>query len=148
MLTSFPGGPLDLSILPSFRNHVLVDNWNDIKGRGYLKCINHGIQITHWETITHHPKKEMIDMLIDKSGLRRFGYILYNRCNRVIVFGIVERWQPETNTFHLPFEKMTITLDDMWVLLGIPIIGKPVVMKSKYRNEVIAITSRLLGMIK
>ena len=38
----------------------------------------------------------------------------------------VEGWQHETNTFHMPFGKMTITLDDEGTILGIPVIGKSV----------------------
>ena len=38
----------------------------------------------------------------------------------------VERWQPETNTFHMPFGEMTITLDDVSTILGIPVTGKAV----------------------
>ncbi|KAK9125169.1 hypothetical protein Scep_014015 [Stephania cephalantha] len=87
-------------------------------------------------------------MLIDKSGLRPLRYISYDKCNRVIVSDIVERWQSETNTFHLPFGEMTITLDDVRVLLGIPITEKHVVTKCKDRTEVIAMTSWLLGMKK
>ena len=36
---------------------------------------------------------------------------------------LLKRGQPETNTFHLPFGEMTITLDDVAAILRIPVIG-------------------------
>ena len=36
----------------------------------------------------------------------------------------VERWHPETNSFHLPLGELTITLDDVSNLLHLPIIGQ------------------------
>ncbi|KAH6827913.1 hypothetical protein C2S53_014875 [Perilla frutescens var. hirtella] len=38
----------------------------------------------------------------------------------------VERWHPETNSFHLPFGEMNITLDDVYCLTGLSIEGRPV----------------------
>ena len=43
-----------------------------------------------------------------------------------MVSAFVERWQPETNTFHMPFGEMTITLDDVGTILGIPVTGRSV----------------------
>ncbi|KAK9142321.1 hypothetical protein Syun_011721 [Stephania yunnanensis] len=57
--TSFPGGLVNLSLLPSFRHHVLLDIWRN-KSRGFLKCICHGSQVLVWETIQGHPEKEMV----------------------------------------------------------------------------------------
>ena len=36
----------------------------------------------------------------------------------------VERWQPETHTFHLPHGEMSITLEDVEVIFGLPIDGE------------------------
>ncbi|CAN0904936.1 Protein MAIN-LIKE 1 [Linum grandiflorum] len=36
----------------------------------------------------------------------------------------IERWQPDTNSFHLPFGEMTITLHDVRYILQVPIKGK------------------------
>ena len=46
-----------------------------------------------------------------------------------MVSTFVERWQPETNTFHMLFGEMTITLDDVSTILGIPVTGKSVLVE-------------------
>ncbi|XP_028051339.1 protein MAIN-LIKE 1-like [Camellia sinensis] len=45
---------------------------------------------------------------------------------RIVISAFVERWQPETNTFHLIVGEMTMTFDDVGTILGIPITGKSV----------------------
>nr|POF03341.1 putative methyltransferase pmt9 [Quercus suber] len=44
-----------------------------------------------------------------------------------LISALVERWWPETYTFHLPHGEMSITLEDMEVILGLPIDGEVLV---------------------
>jgi len=46
-----------------------------------------------------------------------------------------ERWHEETNRFHLPVREMTITLDDVACLLGIPIAGRLLPYRELTREE-------------
>ena len=39
---------------------------------------------------------------------------------------LVERWQPETHTFHVPVKEMMITLQDVAIILGLRIDGPTV----------------------
>ncbi|XP_027190542.1 serine/threonine-protein phosphatase 7 long form homolog [Cicer arietinum] len=39
---------------------------------------------------------------------------------------MVERWRPETHTFHLPVGECTITLEDVYYILGLNVSGFPV----------------------
>ena len=56
------------------------------------------------------------------TGLRTLGIA----CNMdaALISAFVERWHPETNTFHMPFGEMTITLDDIHQILQVPIRGR------------------------
>ena len=46
--------------------------------------------------------------------------------DRALVSALVDRWRTETHTFHFPFGEMAITLEDVSMLLGLPIAGTPV----------------------
>ncbi|CAI0392611.1 unnamed protein product, partial [Linum tenue] len=42
-----------------------------------------------------------------------------------LVTALVERWQPETSTFHMPFGEVTITLEDVTTLAGLGLTVMP-----------------------
>ncbi|XP_028075404.1 protein MAIN-LIKE 1-like [Camellia sinensis] len=125
----FPGGPYDPSILKSFHCHVTAKIWHNDE-RGIRKCLNHGFKVSEWSFNLEENKQSKFHGLIMDSGLISLVSCSYKFVNKVIVSAFVERWQPETNTFHLPFGKMSPTLDDVSVILGILVIGKPVSCKN------------------
>ena len=49
-----------------------------------------------------------------------------------LITGLVERWRPESHTFHFPFGECTITLEDVAIQLGVPINGQVLVGENKY----------------
>ena len=46
--------------------------------------------------------------------------------DRSLLTALVDRWRPETHTFHLPCGEMAPTLQDVAYLLGLPLVGPAV----------------------
>ncbi|CAI0405015.1 unnamed protein product [Linum tenue] len=63
-----------------------------------------------------------------------------------LITALVERWRPETSTFHLPCGEVTITLEDVVTLSGLAIDGDAVVVDIP-DEEWSAICLRLLGRV-
>ncbi|XP_034225597.1 protein MAINTENANCE OF MERISTEMS-like [Prunus dulcis] len=56
-----------------------------------------------------------------------------------------ERWHPKTNTFHISFGEMTITLDDVSSSLGIPVSGAAVALLEDDNNTNFELLVNYLG---
>ena len=56
-------------------------------------------------------------------GVYRLGHIVINW---PLITCLIERWRPETHTFHVPVGEMTITLQDVAIILGLRIDGSAV----------------------
>ena len=73
--------------------------------------------------------KSLMDPYLQNLGLNHLVDIMETQSkaiNASLIAGLVERWRPETHTFHLPFGEMTVTLQDVSALWGLPIQGVPV----------------------
>jgi len=57
------------------------------------------------------------------TGLSPLITCLLDTGDQGLMFAFMERWHKETSSFHLPVGDMTITLDDMAMLLHLPITG-------------------------
>ncbi|XP_028119627.1 protein MAIN-LIKE 2-like [Camellia sinensis] len=121
---AFPGGPTDPLILRSFNSHVAVAIWHG-EERGPLKCHNHSSKILAWPwwSVDNNTRFKAI---IEQSRLQQLARCTYRFVNKLLISSFIERWQPETNTFHMTVGEMTLTLDDVGTILGLPIVGKSV----------------------
>src|SRR5438105_3872046 len=66
---------------------------------------------------------------------RRFPF------DHCLLSALVDRWRPETHTFHMSFGEMTVTLEDVAMLTGLPIAGAaiaPSVPPVGWQDEILA----------
>lgn len=62
-------------------------------------------------------------LLVKSTGLHHLRNCVFQHHNAPLISAFVERWHPETNSFHLPFGEMTITLHDVKLIMGLRISG-------------------------
>ena len=65
--------------------------------------------------------------IVKRVGLEGLYRTSCREIDHNLIMTFVERWRPETHTFHLPHGETTITLQDVEVLLWIPIDGEAIV---------------------
>lgn len=113
-----------------------------------LKCISHNQKINEWDFERFNPPNEMFQLFISASGLASLVKTTYKFVNKIVVSAFVERWYPETNTFHMPFGEITITLDDVSCLLGIPVVSRVIYIPYKLiLDDAVILVSVQLGVL-
>ncbi|KAH1233370.1 Serine/threonine-protein phosphatase 7 long form [Glycine max] len=70
---------------------------------------------------------EEIIPLLRQSGFYWIMKMEYLKINSSLIIALIERWRPETHTFHLRCGEATITLQDVSVLLGLHTEGTPLI---------------------
>lgn len=88
------------------------------------------------------PHDKLIEPYLQQAD---FGNVINIECYSVdykFILSLVERWRPETRTFHLSCGECTVTLEDVYILLGIHIEGKAINGQVNLDN---ALCEQLLG---
>ncbi|XP_039122069.1 protein MAIN-LIKE 2-like [Dioscorea cayenensis subsp. rotundata] len=83
--------------------------------------------------------------LLREAGFYHAAQILNFRIDAALVSALVERWRTETHTFHLTCGETTITLEDVALLLGLPINGHEVIGQTSGLGS--AVCAELLGVV-
>ncbi|RYR39047.1 hypothetical protein Ahy_A09g044447 [Arachis hypogaea] len=71
-------------------------------------------------------RRERLDPYLRRTGFYHASLIKRFEYDNPLISAFVERWRPETHTFHLPWGESTITLEDVAMQLGLPVDGEPV----------------------
>ena len=66
---------------------------------------------------------DRVKNIINTIGLEGLLWVPGREIDNGLIMALVERWRLETHTFHMPRGKVTITLQDVEVLLGLPVNG-------------------------
>ena len=57
----------------------------------------------------------------------------------------MERWRSETHTFHFPLGETTVTLEDVELILGLPVDGEAVIGITT--GDLVSLCEQFLGFI-
>ena len=117
-----PGVPTDARLIPNYGGHI-------------AKVIFEGAEHTPpiLECLSRKKPLEAIIRLQDMSDelyevlpatlLGRLPHIMHQHIDSVLITAFVEKWQPDTNTFHMSWGEMIIMLHDVQRILGVGIEG-------------------------
>ncbi|CAN1121308.1 Protein MAIN-LIKE 2 [Linum perenne] len=109
--------PWDCSLLWGESRHRASLVWREPQACKALKLRQRS------STLTFYPQYETF---LRECGLYTVVSLLGQSPCKELVTVLLERWRPETNTFHLLQGEATITLEDVEVLTGLPTRGRPV----------------------
>ncbi|CAH9080824.1 unnamed protein product [Cuscuta epithymum] len=115
-------GPIKRSVLVMKPGEHRADNvWKTEESRDLkLRCI------TYPKSAKDDGERDpRVVQLLRTSGFQGAERVVQIKIDHGLITALVERWRPETHSFHLPFGEVGITLQDVQVLLGLPIDGLP-----------------------
>jgi Plant mobile domain len=64
-----------------------------------------------------------MDPYLYRLGLYQMAIMGDCQLDKSLLTALVERWRPETSTFHLPVDELTVMLEDVCYLWGLTIRG-------------------------
>ena len=76
------------------------------------------------------------------DALKKFSF------DMSLLSAVLDRWRPETHTFHLPIGEMTPTLQDVSLLLGLLCAGQPVATVDMPPTWCVELLARFVGVLR
>ena len=73
-----------------------------------------------------------IDLYLEWVGFAGVAHMEFIRMDWALITALVERWRPETHTFHMTYGEVSLTLQDVALQFGLPIDGRPVTGQTGY----------------
>ncbi|KAL0002313.1 hypothetical protein SO802_016094 [Lithocarpus litseifolius] len=116
------------SLLTQQQNHRLEDIGNG-EDLGPLQCRCHSKEMSNIMI----QDNRVID-IIKLGGLEGLFRAPSKEIDHCLISALVKPWRPETLTFHLPLGEMSITLEDVEVILGLPIDNEVLVGPTAVEN--------------
>ncbi|KAK3125502.1 hypothetical protein QOZ80_7BG0605810 [Eleusine coracana subsp. coracana] len=106
----------------------LLDMNYDNKHRAHF-VVDEGLMLKPLRTRVHHPmklRKRYLPYLRQAGFLPLARLVAAGAIDAPALTALVDRWWPETHTFHLPCGELIVTLQDVATLMGLPINGAAV----------------------
>ncbi|RYQ97513.1 hypothetical protein Ahy_B08g093569 [Arachis hypogaea] len=72
------------------------------------------------------PYNQIVEGHLRETDFYYVSQIGVIQCQSAMINALIERWRPETHTFHFPVGECAVTLEDMAMILGLPTYGLPV----------------------
>ncbi|KAF7823303.1 serine/threonine-protein phosphatase 7 long form-like protein [Senna tora] len=130
-------GPIDGSLLTRQAQHISQQVWNVDENRLLRprRCCH---------VADGRPPPAIVPLLIRAGfyGVSRVGTFQYNQG---LISALVERWRPETHTFHFPQGECTIILQDVAMQLGLRCDGLVVTGYTNFNYKLLC--RELLGVV-
>ncbi|MFQ6652362.1 hypothetical protein Gotur_024265, partial [Gossypium turneri] len=80
----------------------------------------------------HGPPSPLVENYLREAGFWHVATVGRGcKVDPKLISTLIERWRPETHTFHLPCGECTITLEDVSLQLRLPVDGYPVTGSSQ-----------------
>ena len=128
-------GPIDPSLLRLQENHISTKIWNGVDRQ--LRARHKYV----WKDVIDEGVQESINT----AGFGLASCIRSVPVNHHLITALVERWRPETHTFHFPHGEAIVTLEDVALHLGLPIDGHAVTGATQFHWP--QICQELLGAV-
>ncbi|KAH7835639.1 hypothetical protein Vadar_028238 [Vaccinium darrowii] len=138
-------GPRDPFVLTMQDSHRAKHIWdNDENAPKDYECLH----FRRVETKLHRGQLpcEAIMQLVRRAGLEGLLRVPFIQLDRGLLTALIERWRPETHTFHMGEAEMAVTLQDVEVILGLPVHGEAVTGNCGI-TDIPGLCTRLLGLV-
>nr|GMD92248.1 serine/threonine-protein phosphatase 7 long form homolog isoform X1 [Ipomoea batatas] len=117
-------GPIDSSLLTFQVHHRSESVWANAGFNSILNCAHYASAVFRL-VVTD----DRIERLLRQSVFYAVTRLGYMKLDHHLITALVERCRPEVHAFHLPFGEVRITLQDVEVLLGLKVDGRPAIGK-------------------
>ncbi|XP_012828262.1 PREDICTED: serine/threonine-protein phosphatase 7 long form homolog [Erythranthe guttata] len=116
------GGPQNLEFMRWFKSHIAMYIWEGYERRETTRCESRTRALEDYRG----PQDNTMIARLEATGLYQLRDCFLKKMNKNLILAFVERWQPETNSFHMPWGEMTITLHDVAFILALRLDGPSV----------------------
>ncbi|KAE9587175.1 putative protein-serine/threonine phosphatase [Lupinus albus] len=75
--------------------------------------------------VNNFDEEPLLNDILQLTGFSKLSSLRSFNIDPSLITALVERWRPETHTFHLPHGECTITLEDVSLQIGVNVNGLP-----------------------